>query len=818
VKQVIPSLYLAISLLSILALQSCATHSILPTQGNTAKQPAEQSSGLSEMKIAGERYFASERADYFRWLDDGSGYTKLEPRQGDKQDDNPNVAGLVDNDIVFYQVDGSGREVLVAYEQLIPEGKSKPIAIDDYSWSADGNWALIYTDSKKVWRSRSRGDYFLLNLNTKELIQLGPNSVLQAFKDKAEQDDAKQGEGLQESAHTENAHEDNSYEDNTHQENPESSRLMFAKFSPDSSKVAYVYKNNIYYQSLGSSQVIALTTDADEHIINGNFDWVYEEELSIADGFRWSPDSESIGYWQLDTSKVKHFTLINNTDTLYPTLTTFPYPKAGETNSAVRVGAVKLSTQQTQWLELEGDNRERYIPRINWANANELLVQDVDRPQQNNQLWLFNINDGSKKAVFSDSDSAFIEYYYDADFINDGQHFIWHSERDGWRKLYRVAKDGSEIINLTPGDFDIIELLAYNEQRNLMYFTASPDNPTQRYLYKASLDGTMTPQRVTPEKFEGNNAYEMSKDGSNAVHYFSNVSTPTQSQTIKVDDHSQVTSLIDNAKLKARLTEVALPEHEFIKLNAQDGTVLDAYIMTPKDIDTRKKYPVIFYVYGEPAASTVQDRWGGQRYLYQAMLVKKGFIVVSVDNRGTRMPKGRDWRKSIYKKIGTITAQDQVDALNEIALRYPFIDTERVGVYGHSGGGSSTLTLLFKHGDSFHAGTAIAPVPDIALYDTIYQERYSGHPKTDPQSYFNTSSINFVEGLTGELLLIHGTGDDNVHYQGTERLINELVRLNKQFEFMSYPNRAHGIRSGENTVVHRLTLMTNFFERHLMAK
>jgi dipeptidyl-peptidase-4 len=783
---------LTLAALSVLLIQSCAITSEDELNHNK----------LSLKQIYQDRYFASERGTYFRWLDDGSGYTVLESREKSANTDtqDPDQVGVKGNDIVFYNVDGSGRKVLVAFESLRPNGKTEALSIDDYIWSDDGKWALIYTNSKKVWRSRSRGDYFLLNLATKKLTQIGPQLVKDAFANKQEkkEEDAKDTDEMK--------------------EDPNASRLMFAKFSPDSQKIAYVYKNNIYYQNVGESTVNTLTSDGNNIVINGNFDWVYEEELSIRDGFRWSPDSAKIGYWQLDTSGVKEFTMINNTDSLYPTLHKFPYPKAGEMNSAVRVGVVNLDTQKTQWVDLDGDNRDRYIPRINWANANELLIQDVNRPQQINQLWLFNLRKNAQKLVFTDGDEAFIEYYYDAEFINQGQHFIWVSERDGWRHLYRVSKDGKEVLDLTPGEFDIVNMLAYNEKNNAIYFIASPNNQGQRYMYQAALDGSMAPQRITPEQYEGSNTYILSKDGSNALHRHSDFTTPSTSQIVKVANHRSVKVLVENIKLKGRLQEQYLPNHEFIQVQAQDGTILDAYILTPKNLDKDKKYPIIFNVYGEPAGSTVQDRWSGAGYLYKAMLVQKGFIVASVDNRGTRAPKGRDWRKSIYKKIGGITVQDQADALDEIAQRYSFVDTTRVGVWGHSGGGSSTLNMLFKHADKFHAGVAIAPVPDIRLYDTIYQERYSGNPHTDPDSYFNTSSVNFVEGFKGKLLLIHGTGDDNVHYQGSERLVNELVKQNKQFEFMAYPNRSHGVRAGKNTVIHRQTLMTEFFERHLLNK
>ena len=772
----------SILLISFFVLQACAS-----TSEKSDKLP------LSLDKLYADNYFASERGPYFRWLDDGSGYTVLEARNNDKLnekvDENAEEAGVTGSDIVFYTPDGGNRKVLITFESLTPKGHTEPLAIDNYSWSQDGKWALIYTNSQQVWRSRSRGDYWLLNLETKALSQIGPQSTLVGEDPESTRD------------------------------KDENAQLMFAKFSPDSQKIAYVYKNNLYYQpinDISADSVTALTSDGNNIVINGNFDWVYEEEFSIADGFRWSPDSQKIAYWQLDTSGVKMFHMINNTDTLYPEIISFPYPKAGETNSAVRVGSVNISSKETQWVELGGDNRDRYIPRMNWATASQLLVQDVDRPQQNNKLMLFNVDNGSLTQIFTDADSAFIERFYDAEFINDGKHFIWHSERDGWRNLYRIATDGSVVTNLTPGGFDIVQMLAFNENNNEIFFTASPDNVAQRYLYKASLDGSAKPQKITPQMYAGHNHYYMSKDTSNALHTHSAVLTPSSERTIRVAGHETVKTLVENQKLKAKLAEHELANIDFIQVNASDNTVLDAYIMTPKNIDKSAKYPVVFYVYGEPAGQTVQDVWDDSRFLFNNLLVQEGFIVVSVDNRGTRAPKGREWRKSIYKKIGTITAQDQVDALDELAKRYSFIDTERVGVFGHSGGGSSTLTMLFKHGDKFHAGVAIAPVPDIGLYDTIYQERYSGNPNTDPESYYNTSSINFVEGFVGKLLLMHGTGDDNVHYQGSERLINELIKHNKQFEFMAYPNRAHGIRKGKNTLQHRQTMLLNFFKRHLL--
>ena len=768
---------LAFAVVAGLGLQACSTTEQASTPSATVNATANP---LSLEQIYKEKDFKAERSTYFTWLDDGTGYTVLEERESDKnnQDDKAkdDEHGVKGNDIVFYNADGTGRKVLVSYEKLIPKGEKEPLTVESYQWSKDGKWLMVFTNGEQVWRSRSRGDFWLLNLETDSLYQLGG-------------------------------------------ENIEAKKLMFAKFSPDSSKVAYVRDNNIYMEKVGSKAVTALTTDGNDTIVNGNFDWVYEEEFTIRDGFRWSPDNKSIAYWQLDTSGVKYFTMINNTDDLYPTLKEFPYPKAGEMNSAVKVGVVSLSDKKTRWAELGGDNRDRYIPRISWAGTGEsLMIQDLNRPQSHNKVWLFDWQKQQLTKILEDKDDAFIEWFYKANWSKDGKFFIWHSERDGWRHLYRVSRDGKTVVDLTPGEYDIIDMLALNEDKNVMYFTASPDDPGQRYLFRTSLDGSYKPVRVTPESFEGSNSYYMSKDTSWAMHTFSKFGTPPMKEIIKVSDHSNVKTLVENKALKEKLATEQLPTHEFFKVNARDGVELDGYIMFPANMDKSKKYPIVFYVYGEPWGSTVQDRWEGDSYLYKSYLTQQGFIVASVDNRGTRAPKGRDWRKSIYKKIGSITVRDQVDALDAMAKRWDVIDTDRVGVWGHSGGGSSTLNLLFRHGDKYKVGIASAPVPDIRLYDTIYQERYAGNPNTDPESYDNTSPITFAKDLQGKLLLIHGTGDDNVHYQGSERLINELVKHNKQFEFFSYPNRSHSLREGDGTTLHYHTMMANFFEKHLLNK
>ncbi|MGB2708322.1 MAG: DPP IV N-terminal domain-containing protein, partial [Pseudoalteromonas nigrifaciens] len=544
--KIIKTSALLVAILAGITIQGCSmTSNTSPsTTGNTV---TPISNPLTLEQIYKDKYFKAQRSTYFKWLDDGTGYTVLEQREADKKvgvkADDEKEHGVKGNDIVFYNADGTGRKVLVAFEKLLPEGADEAFAIESYQFSKDGQWLMVFTNSEQVWRSRSRGDFWLLNLNTNKLSQLGG-------------------------------------------ENPEPKKLMFAKFSPDSSKVAYVRDNNIYMQAVGSNTVSALTTDGSATTVNGNFDWVYEEEFSIRDGFSWSPDNKSIAYWQLDTSGVKYFTMINNTKALYPSLTEFPYPKAGETNSAVRVGVVSLSDKQTRWAKLEGDNRDRYIPRISWAGDGEsLLIQDLNRPQNHNNLWLFNWQKQQLTKILAEKDDAFIEWFYSANWSKSGEFFIWHSERDGWRHLYRISRDGKKIIDLTPGDYDIVDMLAINEDKNVLYFIASPDDAAQRYLYRTAIDGSSKPVRVTPEQFNGSNSYYVSKDASWAMHTYSKFNQPAVKQIIKVSDHSNVKTLVENSELKQKLAEQSLPNHEFFKVAARDGTELDGYIMFPADMD-----------------------------------------------------------------------------------------------------------------------------------------------------------------------------------------------------------------------------------------
>lgn len=730
------------------------------------------SSPLTIERIYQEDEFKSQWLGQIRWLKDGSGYTAIEKSQETKKDDDGEEQSI-GKEIVLYNPNSLARNVLISVAQLTPEGASEPLTIDDYLWSDDRAQLLIYTNSKKVWRSKSRGDYWMLNITSGVLQQLGGKDVKE-------------------------------------------SSLMFAKFSPDGKKVAYVYDNNIYVETLSDNSITQLTSDAGNGIINGLFDWVYEEEFSIRDGFRWSPDGESIAYWQLDTTGSKDFIMINNTEELYPTLTKFPYPKVGEQNALANIGVVNITSKKTVWAKLPNNSREMYVPRMNWSgNSKQVLIQHLNRKQDTNKLYLTDITTGDVDLILTEQEETFLDFANDARWINDGKNFIWKNERSGWRHIYKVSRDGTSMLNLTQGAFDILTIEAVDEKNGWVYFIASPDNVAQRYLYRSKLDGSLSNQRVTPKEFSGVNSYQMSPDGQWAIHSHSNFSTPEQKSLIKVEQHQSKQLLMKNKELNEKLATLNKPQHEFFQVNAQDGVVLDGYIMRPANFDASKKYPIIFYVYGEPAGQTALDKWRGNAYLWDQMLTEQGFIVASVDNRGTPTPKGREWRKSIYGAVGILSSRDQADALKAMTKRWSYIDADRVGIWGHSGGGSMTLNMLLRYPEFYKMGISIAPVADQRLYDSIYQERYSGLLSDHADGYQEGSPITHAKNLQGKLLLVHGTGDDNVHYQGTERLINEFVKHNRQFDFMSYPNRSHSLREGDGTTVHLKTMMTHYFNKHL---
>jgi dipeptidyl-peptidase-4 len=719
------------------------------------------SSLLTLERIYSSGEFRSPTFGPARWLEGGSAYTTVEPSAGGKG-----------RDIVRYQTDTGARTVLVSAEQLIPEGQTMPLSLENYAWGKEGQLLLIFTNSRKVWRQNTRGDYWVLDRTSKKLSRLG-------------------GEA-------------------------KPSTLMFAALSPDAMMAGYVRENNLYVEDLASHRITQLTKDGSQHLINGTFDWVYEEELGLRNGWRWSPDSKAIAYWQLDSEGVRDFYLINNTATLYPTITPIPYPKAGTTNSAARVGVVGVNGGDTRWFEVPGDPRNNYIAGMDWAGtADEILIHHLNRQQNVVELMLGDARTGKVRTILKEEDKAWVDVNVsDLSWLNDGKWFTWVSERDGWRHVYLVSRDGQQLRIVTPGKYDVVSLETIDEKGGWLYFIASPDNPTQRYLYRIPLDGSGKSERVSPASKPGWHGYDISPDAKWALHTYSSFGAPPRTDLISLPRHEVARIMVDNAALDAKVKELKSGPREFFRVDVGDGVVLDGWMIKPPQFDATKHYPVLFQVYGEPAAQTVVDRWGSANYLWHLMLAQQGYIVVSVDNRGTPAPRSREWRKIVYHQIGVLASQDQANAARAIG-RWPFVDAQRIGIWGWSGGGSMTLNAMFRYPDVYRTGMSVAPVPDLHYYDTIYQERYMGVPQENEEAYKQGSPITFASQLKGNLLVVHGTGDDNVHYQGTEALINALVAANKPFQLMSYPNRTHSISEGPGTTRHLYELLTRYLHDNL---
>ena len=670
-------------------------------------------------------------------------------------------------------------KTLLAAKDLVPEGADSPIEITSFEVSPDGNKVLVFNNTARVWRYNTRGDYWIVDSESGVVRKLGKADF-------------------------------------------EPSRMKFAKFSPDSKYVAYVYQRNIYIENLANKRITQITQTESEDVINGTSDWVYEEELDLRDGFQWSADGNQIVFWRFDTSGVGVFTMINNTDELYPRLIRFQYPKVGTTNSAVSIGIYDTIGGKTKYLDLPGNPRDNYPARINWIpGTSRFLLQRLNRLQNTNTIYDVNAIDGKFRTVFEDKDEAWVEVCDQVQWSSGGKQFTFVSESDGWKHIYSVDLDSGMQTLLTPGDFDIVELYRIDQKEQACYFLASPDDSKSRYLYR-QVFGERKLQRLTPATQRGWHEYSFSADGKTAVHTWSRMGQPPMVETITVADHKTLSVKRDNAKLKDALGSLTDVQHGFFELMIDDGEggelAIDASVMYPPDFDHSKKYPGLVYVYGEPWGTTVTDRWGGSRYLWHRMMCERGYVVLSFDNRGAKCPRGTEFRKAIYKKIGVLNARDQAAALRAVLNEMPFLDPGRIGIWGWSGGGSSTLNAMFQYPELYRAGVSIAPVPDQRYYDTIYQERYMQTPELNPDGFRDGSPITHAANLKGNLLLIHGTGDDNCHYQTMELLINKLIAEGKQFEMMAYPNRSHGIHEYENTTSHLWCLVTDFILENLPAE
>jgi dipeptidyl-peptidase 4 len=720
-----------------------------------------QNKSLTLEDIYTNGLYRSKDIGQLRWMKDNKSYSTLEFN-----------AAAKGTDIVRYDVPGGTKSILVNASQLLPKGEALPLSIDNYTWSEDNSRLLIFTNTRKVWRYNTRGDYWVLNLKDGKLIQLG--------------------RGLEEAT------------------------LMFAKFSPDGGRVAYVSKMNIYVEDISTGKITQLTKDGGNNIINGTFDWVYEEELDCRDGFRWSPDGKNIAYWQSDTKGVGTFYMINNVDSSYSVPIPLPYPKVGTTNSAVKVGVVPAVGGKTKWFKVPGDPRNNYLARMDFIpHSDEVMIQQLNRLQNTNTVWVGDTKTMGLKNILTDRDEAFLDIHDNIVWLDNTTSFTWTSEKDGWLHLFKVSRDGKKMQLITKGNFDVVNINCIDPAGGYVYYIASPENFTQRYLYRSRLDGSSEAERVSPVNMAGQHSYQISADAKYAIHSFENSTTPRRISLINLTTHTEIKLMEDNAVLKNKINELGLRSKEFFKVDIGD-LALDAWMIKPKNFDAQKKYPVIFHVYGEPAGSTVQDNWGtGDNLWHQYLSNELGCIVISIDNRGTRVPRGREFRKCIYRQVGLLAADDQAAAAKKILNMYPFIDAAHTGIWGWSGGGQMSLHCILRHGDVFKSAIAIAFVSHQALYDNIYQERYMGLPKDNVDGYREGSPVTHAKKLQGNLMVIHGTADDNVHYQNFELMVNELIKHNKLFSMMSYPMRDHGINQRTNTTLHLRRTMEQFWKKNL---
>lgn len=724
--------------------------------------------------------------------------------------------------------DGKETVAISADQFHLPTGER--ISIDRYCWSPDQQYLLVFTNSLRVWRSRTRGDYWLLDLISKSWRKVGGNDA------------------------------------------PNQS-LMFATFSPQGDRIAYVRDRDLYSESTASGEVQVIAASDQPELIHGTFDWVYEEELQLTRGFEFSPDGGRVAFWQLNESQVPLHTLIDNTSQRYPIIKQFAYPKVGQTNSAAKIGVFEFATGQTTWLQIAGDPRQHYLAGLRWLpastpGANErLLVQQLNRRQNENRLWLCDASSGDAVVLLNETSPGWVMHQSQLRFLpvlesdptdgaaNQSVDLLWLSERSGWRHLYRITIMASlltspidtgpidtgeplfddnihravELRPITAGPWDVIELNAIDPSTGDAFFTASPHNAAARGLYTCVSDRaepTTHPQRFSPEN-GGTFQYQISPTTEFALETWSAFSVPPVIRLVQLGPYQRFEALETNTACREAIEALQPVEQQFITLAVDDELSLDAWIMLPEPGEeaatsvgdhSDHSIPLVLYVYGEPAGQTVRDAYGGRTYLWHRYLTQLGFAVASIDNRGVASPRGRDFRQIVHGEVGVLPPADQAAGVEQLLKRFPQLDPDRVGVWGWSGGGSTALHSVFRYPNLYAAGLAIAPVSDQFDYDTIYQERYMGLVEDDRQKFVDGSPLTHVEGLDDPLLVIHGTSDDNVHFASTERLINRLVALGKQFEMMVYPGRSHGLSEGEGTAMHLHQLMTDFLVRTLQQQ
>jgi len=581
-------------------------------------------------------------------------------------------------------------------------------------------------------------------------------------------------------------------------------------FSPQADRLLFRRGRNLAVLDIASGRITPLTTD---------FDLSQRDNI---DEMQWSPDGERIAFVQSDSSKVRRRPVVHPTDPTYPSVSYQRFARVGTPIPSLRVGVVDREGKSTKWIKLPTDPGTCYINDVSWAgNSKEILIELLSRSRDHRKFLLASVESGEITTAYEESDPAWVDASYSAnaglEWIRDGKEFVLLSEREGWRQAFVISRDGKQKRLLTKQKSDIIARGPVDEPGGWFYYLASPENATQRYLFRIRLDGQGEPERVTPRDQPGTHSYDFSPDRKWAFHTYSTFDKPPMIDLVRLSDHRSMRMLEANAECRERATPFITRPTEFLKLDIGGGVVMDAWMIKPRDFDEKKKYPVFAFVYGEPHGQTVLDDWaGGQNHtMFHRMIADLGYLVVSIDNRGTPAPKGAAWRRAVYGSLGPLSTEEQAAGIKELGRMRSYVDLSRVGIWGWSGGGSNTLNALFRKPDVYQLGIAVAPKPRPELYNAWFQEIFMRTPEVNPEGYRKAAAINFAEGLRGDLLIVHGTGETNTHLPITESLVDRLIELGKRFDYMAYPNRDHGLREGKGTAVHLRMLMTRYLIEHL---
>ena len=649
----------------------------------------------------------------------------------------------------------SGKKI----NSILKSSEIDSLKFDDYKFNSNEEKLLLKVDTESIYRYSDKSFVYAYDLKSKNLIKISDE------------------------------------------------KISLAEFSPNGKLVSYVFDNNLYIYELSSAKTTKCTIDGEKNkIINGATDWVYEEEFALVKGYEWSHDSQHLAYYKFDESNVKEFSMDLFNQNLYPTQERFKYPKAGEENSKVSLYILNVETKKSFQIN-EEESKFEYTPRIYWTKGSKnLCFLKLNRHQ--NHLKLFFVSPDSKKSnlIYEEKDSRYIDIHDNIKFLNTG--FIWSSEKNGFNHLYKFLYESKKMFQITSGEFEITKFYGLDDSKEILYYQSNEKSPLQKHIYSIKIDGT---NKKLLSKENGLNNANFSKTFDYFINTNSNANQPNYI-TLNNKKGKLIRVIKNSEKLIQTLSNYELSKKEFFSFNTEYNVSLNGWMIKPPDFDSKKKYPVLMYVYGGPGNQQVLDSWGGRNYMWYQYLAQQGVVIACVDNRGTG-GRGADFKKCTYKELGKLETEDQI-AANKYLASLDFIDKNKIGIWGWSYGGYMSSLCLLKGNDIFNFAIAVAPVTNWRFYDTIYTERYMRTPQENPDGYDLNSPINYIKQLKGNYLLVHGSADDNVHYQNTMEMISSLVKENKQFDLFIYPDKNHSIYGG-STRLHLMTKITDFIIKNL---